>query len=414
MSSLIVALPVTLPQAASQLAYVQSVDGKSVSQQSTAAPGLLPGLNMVDRVAVVPAAAMSWHLLQLPRGALGRRAWSDSQSPRLRAILEGLLEEQLLDEPVQLHFALAPQARDDGPVWVAVCDRAWLRSWLAVLEQHQCPVTRIVPEFAPTEGAGATDALYVTGSPGQAQVVWSASGRQSVLPLTSATAALLDWPATSPIIAEPSVAATAETLFQRPVDLQHSAERWLLASQGEWDLAQFDLANPGRARRWRRWGRWAADGLRAPRWRAARWALVSLVAVQLAGLNAWAWAERNSLAARQLAVRQVLTQTFPGVKTVIDAPVQMERELALLRRQAGGMAPSDFEPLMVAFSSVITSLSLVNSAQSAIEYVANELRIKGFPVSPAQVEEASRMLRPQGFTLRSDGGVLVIQAGTAP
>ena len=49
---------------------------------------------------------------------------------RLRSILEGLLEDRLLDDPAQLHFALQPGARAGSPVWVAVCDRSWLRDHL--------------------------------------------------------------------------------------------------------------------------------------------------------------------------------------------------------------------------------------------------------------------------------------------
>ena len=52
-------------------------------------------------VAVVPARALSWQQVTLPQGAT-------AQASRLRAVLEGLLEEHLLDDPAQLHFALQP------------------------------------------------------------------------------------------------------------------------------------------------------------------------------------------------------------------------------------------------------------------------------------------------------------------
>ena len=76
-------------------------------------------------------------------------------------MLDGLLEDRLLDEPEALHFALPPQARTGVPLWIAACDRAWLRSALAVLEAVERPVARIVPEFAP-EGEPA---LYAMGDP---------------------------------------------------------------------------------------------------------------------------------------------------------------------------------------------------------------------------------------------------------
>ena len=94
------------------------------------------------------------------------------------------------------------------------------------------------------EAATGVDALQVTGSPGRAQIVWTASGRLSVLPLTAAAVALVDWPAALPIVAEPSVAALAESLFKRPVALQHSAERWLAANlRGESRIVIEDAAH---------------------------------------------------------------------------------------------------------------------------------------------------------------------------
>ena len=55
-------------------------------------------------------------------------------STRLRAALEGLLEDRLLDDVSELHFALEPGGKSGQAVWVAVCQKTWLRSWLQILE----------------------------------------------------------------------------------------------------------------------------------------------------------------------------------------------------------------------------------------------------------------------------------------
>ena len=91
----------------------------------------------------------------------------------------------------------------------------------------------------------------------------------------------------------------------------------------------------GRTRALRKAGSAASAFLYAPQWRAARWGVGLLAAAHLVGLNAWAWQERDALAAKQAGVRNALTQTFPKVQVVVDAPVQMERELAVLRQAAG-------------------------------------------------------------------------------
>ncbi len=121
MSLLILALP---PGPAPSYAWATSADGQHLSAHGTAAADLLPAAGRgVEVVAVLPATQLSWHRVQLPRG-VGPR------SPRLRATLAGLLEEQLLDEPEQLHFALDPDAGAGGPAWVAVCHSRWLAAHL--------------------------------------------------------------------------------------------------------------------------------------------------------------------------------------------------------------------------------------------------------------------------------------------
>ena len=156
MSLLVLALPSGLPGPASSHAWVTSLDGRRVSAHGEAAASLLPPAGRgVEVVAVVPASGLSWHSVQLPRG-IGPR------SPRLRATLAGLLEEQLLDEPEQLHFALAPDATAGGLTWVAVCRRDWLTAHIQALDAAQRPVARIVPELAPDAD---NLRLTVTGEP---------------------------------------------------------------------------------------------------------------------------------------------------------------------------------------------------------------------------------------------------------
>ena len=53
---------------------------------------------------------------------------------------------------------------------------------------------------------------------------------------------------------------------------------------------------------------------------------VFLLLVNLAGLNLLAWRTGQALAAQRQAQQVLLTDTFPQVKVVVDAPVQMARE----------------------------------------------------------------------------------------
>ena len=135
MTLLIVTLSQALPTAATLCAGVLSEDGRTVLQSVEAPLALLPTPAGTEIVAVVPASRLSWHRLALPRGALKGGMFQEGSAGRLRAVLDGLLEDRVLDDTSQLHFALEPQPRLNEPVWVAACDRAWLHAWLEALAQ---------------------------------------------------------------------------------------------------------------------------------------------------------------------------------------------------------------------------------------------------------------------------------------
>ena len=403
MSILIVTLAASPAAPATLYDYVLTPDGSTLGESSSAPLALLPLVgNSGEVVALVPAQQLSWHQVTLPKGALKRSVFREADALRLRAVLEGLLEDRLLDDTAQLHFAIEAAPRADAPVWVAVCDRAWLRAALQALEQSGHPVSRIVPEFAPDAPA---DVLGVTGEPDQGHLIFAAQGTVVVWPLTAASVALLNWPEQSRIVAEPAVAALAEQLFQRTVTLQQAPQRRLLAIQSSWDLAQFDLVNSNRARSWKRWSTIFASLLRAPHWRAARLALALLLVVNLAGLNAWAWKEQAVTRAQRQAIRDTLTTTFPKVQVVVDAPLQMAREVAILQQASGMASGADLEALLGVFAAAAPP----GTQAAAVDYSAGELRLKGAQLTPEQNATISLQLKGQGYGLTAQGESLVIK-----
>lgn len=436
MSALIVYLPPAAPGANPDYRYAQTRDGQAVFAHGSASAATLPATGVgQDVVAIVPGRMLSWHVVDLPKGTLNGGA------TRLRAVLEGLLEDRLLDEPQNLHFALAPQASphalpqassggtsntppsSPNTYWVGVCDKAWLRAALAPLEAAARPVSRIVPEFAPVLTAatdGAEDSLHALGEPGDAWLVHAHALGVSVLPLLPVVAQeLMARPTRPTVLAEPAVAALANHLFQNQVMLQQAPERWVLALQSPWaawDLAQFDLANSGRQRTLKKISDWGSDLLRAPRWRAARWGAALLIAANLVGLNAWAWKEKSALAQRRGDVQAVLTQTFPQVKVVIDAPVQMSREVALLRQAAGAASRQDLENLLTAVGSVAPPATATTTLTdfSQVDYSEGELRLKGPSVKDGRVQDLVPRLQAVGYQGRLEGDTLAIKPTGRP
>ena len=420
MSTLILFLPLAPSGPTADYSYTLTADGHTALRHASAPAALLPEPARPggEVVAVVPAQALSWQRVQLPNGVpLG----TGQQTSRLRSVLEGLLEDLLLDDPAQLHFALQPAARAGEPVWVAVCDRAWLREALQALESAGRRVSRVVPEFAPGTTASGQPELFALGTPEEAHLVLCGHGAEqavAVLPLSSMALGLIGPAATSadtddaapPVRAEPAVAALAERTLGRPVVLHTASQRALDAARGDWDLAQFDLASTGRTRALRKAGSAASAFLYAPQWRAARWGAGLLAAAHLVGLNAWAWQERAALAAKQAGGRNALTQTFPKVQVVVDAPVQMERELAALRQAAGSVSPRDLEPLLAAAGAALPAGQLPN----ALEYSTGELRLRGVTLTGEEQTAVVTRLQAAGYSARLDDGSLLLRAEVAP
>ena len=402
MSSLLVFLPPEPPTGTTEWTYAATADGRTVASHGSAPATLLPAARGAgaEVVAIVPVQALGWHRVELPRGTA-------PGSPRLRSALEGLLEEQLLEDTDAVHMALQPGAQPGQPAWVAVCNRAWLRACLQALEAAGRPASRIIPEFAP-EGELA---VYAIGEPQAAQLVCTSADGVLALPLATSSLAVLPVLADdTPRHAEPAVAALAEHVLQHKVSLPQAPQRWLQSAQSRWDLGQFELASTGRLRAMRKAGSAASAFLYGPQWRAARWATGLLAAAHLVGLNAWAWQEKQALAAKQVAVRGALTTTFPQVKVVVDAPVQMERELTLLRQKAGSVSPRDLEPLMAAAGGALPD----GRVPSAVEFAPGELRLRGVTLAPDEESVFNTRLQAAGYRARIEDGTLLVRSEGTP
>jgi general secretion pathway protein L len=401
MSALIVQLPSQPVSVSTEFDYAVTLDGSTLQSHGSAQAALLPGPRGAgaEVVAVVPVAMISWHRVDLPKG-------TSAASPRLRVVLEGLLEDQLLDEPESLHLALQPQSRGATQLWVAACDRVWLRGAVQALEAAERPPSRIVPEFAP-EG---DPVLYALGDPQQPLLVVAGSQGVTALPLSSHALPLLPaLPQETPCMAEPAVAALAEQILHRQPVLQQGPQRWIQSAQSRWDLAQFEFSSSGRARTLKKLGTAWSGLLSAPQWRAARWGALLLIAVNLLGLNAWAWRERSALADKRDAIGRTLTQTFPQVKVVVDAPTQMAREVAALRQVTGVTTGRDLEALLGALSMSAPPQRTVG----AIEFNGGELRVKGLASSAAEAQPVAAMLKSMGYSAVLQGDALVLtQEGT--
>ena len=395
---LIIALPHASAQAASGYAHVHS-DGQSVQRSATGVAATL-STHAGEVVAVVPHSRLAWLQVQLP---------PSSHGPRLTEVLHGLLEDRLLDEPHQLHIVLDPQAtaiaRSGGSAWVAVCDKSWLREVLSPLQRAGITVQRLVPEFSPS----AHPVLHVMGTPDHSQcVLIHAQGVTLLPPNTAHWSALFDLHhADLHIQAEPAMVERVQHLLQRQPMLQSAAQRWVAASQSAWNLAQGEWAQ-GRPQRLMRQLQAAWQALRhAPAWRPVRIGLWALLAVQVVGLNALAWREQRALNAQHAALQHMLQTTFPSVTLVIDAPLQMQRELDALKRRSGTSASNDLEPLLAALGAVLPA----GPSPAQLHFANQTLRVQGLALEPQHISAVQAALQARGLSLRQEGNdVWMLQA----
>ena len=381
--------------------YLLSTDGQTVTAQGRALPGALPAASAC--VAIVPDGELSWHQLKLPKAARGK----------LQAALAGLLEEQLLEEPDQLHFALAPQADEEDRTWVCACHKSWLQQHLHALEQADRLVERVLPLSWPGEAARA----HVLDRLGDAEaqdhalsLVLSDARGVSLLPMDGPLARQLLGPGISELAwtASPDAVQAAERWVGHPVSVLAAGQRALQALQGPWNLRQFDLLPRTRGlQALRQWSR----QLMSPAWRPARLGLIGLVIVQVLALNVQAWQQKTRLREAQAEMSSLLMGSFPATRVVHDAPQQMRQAADALRARAGLIGERDFEALL---SAAATAWPADMPPAEALKYEDGRLAFPSTSWSPAQIEAFKRQLSSEGWTLDSQNGQLQISRQRGP
>lgn len=381
--------------------WVQWRDTDTTVRQGQTTATELPADN--DAALLVPAERLSWHQVKLPK----------VQNARLRQTLEGLLEDRLLDDPVQLHFALEPSARPDrGPLtcWVAVCTKAWLQSVLLDLQKHQRSVARIVPAVQPVGTS-----LYVAQTNGDVRTL-TVMGSNGVLRIDASVPAAnlspllgsVNHSATEPTAwADPAAASWAEAAHP-DLPWQPTAPALLARQQAEssWNLAQFDLRTaPGQQKQAGFWralhNLWKHRG-----WRPMRWGLATLAVVHLLGLNVLAWQAKHDMKAQQAEMQTLLTQTFPHVTLVLDAPLQMQREMDRLNQGNGDSDSSGFERLLQTLAAASPNQPL---DLQEIRYQSGQASLHG--LTGPQENDIGNALQAAGWTVQRQGAQWQLSQG---
>lgn len=374
--------------------YALTPDGRQITAEGRASVSGLPAADSV--VAVVAESDISWRRVELPRA--GRQ---------MRAALAGKLEESLLDDPDTLHFALEPDAVGGDSAWVAITSRPWLADHLAQLEAAQVFIDRVAPLSWPDELARG---YFFEANGSGVALRWSHAEGVATLPLDGGLARQFFPPGlvhAAQWTAAPTVATAAERWLGTTVTVQTPAQRALAVVDSAWNLRQFDLAPRARGVRALRL---VTRALMRKPWQPVRYGLAALVVVQLLGLNLWAWHQHREIAARREAVTATLTGAFPQVRAILDAPVQMQKQLDLLRASAGSVGEQDLEALLAAAASAWPA---DRPPTEALAFEPGRLTVSAQGWAAAQIDNFRNQLRSEGWQLDASEGKLTISRASA-
>jgi len=382
-----------------ELAYVLTPDGINIARQGRTTPALMPKAEAA--VVVLSDHDVSWHRLTIPK----------APPSRLRAAIAGALEEQVLEDPEQLHFALTPGFSGGQAGWVAVVDKAWLKAELSALDKAGIAVERAVPVAWPEDTPlGHFGAPFGDDAAAPMELTWSDANGVLCLGVNGALARqmLPQWSAQpARWTAHPAVAAPAERWLGSSVMVHGDEQRLLQAMRSLWNLLQFDIAPKHRGtvalrdamRRWK-----------SASWRPVRWGLAALLVVQVAGLNLWAWHQERQVAAKREAMTTVLRAAHPQVRAVLDAPAQMQRETDLLRAAAGKSGDTDLETLLGLAASAWPE---GQAPLATLRFENGRLSFAATGWSEAQVSQFRSQLGTGEWAVSQDGATLTIGRATA-
>ena len=379
--------------------HVVSANGLEVDSHGLCPAALLPKATLI--VAVLADADVSWHRITLPK----------APPARLRAALGGLLEDALLEDPDEVHLALAPHAVAGQPTWVAAVSRRWLRGELAALEMADVFVDRVVPMSWPDDppiGHFAEVPLDRSGAAPGLVLHWAhADGVASVRLQGDLARALVPSPAPPDTrwSAAPGAIEAAQAWLGAAVPVMPPAQRLLQSARSLWNLRQFDLARRTRG------GRAVRDSLRrllSPEWRAVRYGAAALVVAQIAGLNLWAWHQRDAIRSRQASIQALIKTSFPNVSALDiqrDAQAVLQREVLALRTLAGKPGDTDLEPMLQAAASAWPA---DRPAVDTLRFEPGRLTLSAPGWSAPQIDQFRSLLRAAGWLVEATEGRLTL------
>ena len=319
-------------------------DKGALLQAGTAALAALPKGH--DCVAIVAADRVLNIAAMVPAGS--RRRW--------QSVLPFVAEEYTLSDPEDNH--VVPGAvLADGRRMLCVMEKAWLKQILEAVRHAKLSLRRMLAETCLP--ALAADSWTV---------VWD--GRSGFVRSGPATGSALDLgdDASSPLAlrllldSAPQLPKKIDLRFKHdPAVEQRSLPAWPelqvpLIAGADWDWRRAVIAEDALNLLWGEFTPRAKIEEWLPRLRPLAYLLLAVLVVEIAGSNLqWAMLayEKNRLTKN---IQKIFRATFGDAVMLVNAPLQMQRNLAEVRHGAGIADTGDFLPLLDMAGSVLTTL----------------------------------------------------------
>lgn len=334
---------------------------------------------------VVPAGRVLLSSVQLP--AQNRKKFMQA--------LPYAVEDRIMADPESVHVA-AGEVQENGEMPVAIVDRAWLSQLLESLRGKGLKPDRVEVETLLAPFAADSWTLVWQGNGG-----FLRQGRYGGIPLDGGDAER------PPAALQLAMASAGQPPGSIRVFLDGAEAPNLAAwssglgipvtSAGEWhwpaaeergiNLLQSEFAPRSTRAEW------------LPRLRPALRLAALILCLQVA-FTAGDWAmlkfEKYRLTS---AMEKSFHKAFPDARAIVDAPLQMRRNLAELRHEAGIVGQNDFLPLLARIAPNLGAEARLRS----LDYQQETLKIRLTLPNQAAVEQLRAKLPEAGFAPGNSG-----------
>ncbi|MHB1590408.1 MAG: type II secretion system protein GspL [Sulfuricella sp.] len=337
----------------------------------------LPGADELELIA--PAGVVSFSRVKLPAG----------KGEKLRRLLPYAVEDRVAGEPDALHVAMGPTL--DGETAVAVVDRTWVTRVLRLFASAGLKPRRMLPET-----------LLVGIFPGSWSVVWAEP--EGFVRAGECAGQMLDGGA--PPLALRLMLDEARQAGRAPERLTvhgdvEGLEQWSetlglpVVSASGWDWRTADASAVPIDLMQGEFSSRSSLPEFLPRLRPALILLGLIALLQFGGSVADWWRMKSEKQQIVKKMEQDFRRIFPEEKVLIDVPLQMQRKLDGLRRNAGILSENDFIPALARLAPLLDA-----SGQNKVERIDFErgaLKVEMLASAGGYADELRRRLQGAGL-----------------